>query len=169
MRSVKYGPDCAICGRQRVFLRWGAPVADAWLSHAPWEPCGGCAPRARGPGWLVQSRAWPHIAQYLRVEQHSRTEDDDEGYFRLELEAPSALERVLWNLVVPCVSCMRPVKPFRRRAGGGSIYYAATCPLAIDVSCCRTAAARADHAAIVAALGGGPKSSALQPGLPGLE
>lgn len=116
-----------------------------------------CQPRRTdwGPGWLVLSPLWEHVAPYFRVEKHGRTPDAGSGaaYFRLEFEPPVRFWRALLHVRVPCVACGVLVAPFRRRVGGGS-YYSATCVVSLNLACCRTADARADHACIVEALGG---------------
>ena len=55
---------------------------------------------------------------------------------RIELIAPPWARRLALSLTMGCVKCGVPMHPFRNR-GGGHIYFAATCPLQVNIACSR--------------------------------
>lgn len=85
---------------------------------------------------------------YLRVNYAS---DGSEGKtrFRIELKrVPSGLRKFATSLVSECVACRRKMQPVRGRVSSSALYFAATCPLHVDISCSRSLAAREEYQTI---------------------
>lgn len=111
---------------------------------------------------LLRHPLWPELKPYLRAEAAGEGERHRRRY-RIEVERlPVVLLPEALALKVPCCACGRRIHPIRKRRPPGNkrsrrqsaagLYYAAACPLAQCVGCSRGIEAKANYAAMAAAL-----------------
>lgn len=101
-------------------------------------------------------RIWPQISPYLHIVECAEDGGPDEPRIRIEfLDVPERLSRELVMHEMPCVSCLRPNHPLRRREGDGwdRLYYAPTCQLTTRMRCSRGRAAMLEYQRFRALIG----------------
>lgn len=94
------------------------------------------------------------IKRYIKIE----TRKSAQPGHRIELHGwtPAPIVRQALDFEMPCVACGRAIHPFRQRGENGHIFYAATCPLTVNIGCSRGGAARDEYRRVVAAVDGQP-------------
>ena len=98
---------------------------------------------------------WPQIRTYLRAEAYDRdTNPTGDVRHRIEVDPPRdpAIRAWLLGVTVHCPHCGRRIQPIRQRQRWQTWYYAAACPLDVNVRCARSRDAAAEVEAIVADL-----------------
>lgn len=97
---------------------------------------------------IMFQAVWPRIEPYLHIVECASDGGVDEPRIRIEfLDLPERLGRELVEIVMPCVACLRPNLPLRRRVGDGfdRLYYAPSCPVGVRVACSRGNAAMLEY------------------------
>lgn len=94
---------------------------------------------------------WAEVRPYLHIEEYTREGGSTNPRCRIELRAPASEWPRLLGVWMPCVKCGRAIHPIRERKGG-SPYFAAACPLNVNVACSRSRAAAEEYKSIVTAL-----------------
>lgn len=94
------------------------------------------------------------VAPHIRIEIYARDGGHLNPRKRIELDAgnlSSELRRRVLAFTMPCVACGRTINPFRvraatsKRGGSNHVYFAAACPLHVEVGCSRGLAARNEY------------------------
>lgn len=108
---------------------------------------------------IVQHAAWLWLKDYLKIEEYRREGGSRNPRFRIEVRPmASDLVEKACAVKIRCVACGRPINPIRKRKAeskrskAAHLYYAACCPLQVDVGCSRSPAARDEYKRIKAAL-----------------
>lgn len=103
---------------------------------------------------IVGTSFWPVIRDYIKIEPYER---EGGGVWnpreRIELwnDMPAEVRRQALAFEMPCVACGAPIHPIRQREKSGHLYYAATCPWTVNLSCSRGSAAREEYRRVSAA------------------
>lgn len=99
---------------------------------------------------------WLELLPHLEAQRYDRDGGHKDPRYRIEADAPDNPTGEDWlTITMPCVQCQKVVKPFRVRLGQLSsrhLFYAATCPLNVDIRCSRGAAVRAEYRRVIAAI-----------------
>ncbi len=107
------------------------------------------------PMTILTSPLWPELSRHFHIVHASRG-DSAKSRIRIELSPlPQGLYVRAINLTQPCSGCGRPIHPIRSRRAPSKrgkpvtgAYYAAACPLSVNVGCSRGAAASAEYARV---------------------
>lgn len=94
---------------------------------------------------------WFDLRPYIRLEVYDRDGGASHPRYRIEVITPSdgVLLRRFLATTMPCVVCGRRINPIRARQGKSNhLYFAATCELAVNYACARSADAREEYDAI---------------------
>lgn len=113
---------------------------------------------------------WPEWRRYFRLEVYARDGGHAHPRVRIEVNPPADRQREMLQALMPCVSCGRNIHPIRfrgdsLRGGSGHLYFAATCPLDVNIRCSRTAAARREYMTVKADIETGRPEAPQQPAL----
>lgn len=98
-------------------------------------------------------RLWPDVRPYIKIEKYTREGGTKNARIRIELKGstPTSVKARALRTTMPCVACGKKIHPFRKRSApskrseSGHVYYAATCPLDINLGCSRGKAAREEY------------------------
>ncbi len=94
---------------------------------------------------IVFHPLWPKLHRYFRVEVYDKDGGHRQPRIRIELtKMPEKLREKALALQMPCVACGQPMHPIRAR-GDGALYYAAACPLDVNIGCSRGKAAKLEY------------------------
>ena len=115
-----------------------------------------------GSFMLVGSEIWEEARPWIQLQRYLREGGSDNPRIRIEVsnDAPFALLRRLVATEMPCVACGEAMHPFRSRKPKGDkrggtpqhLYYAAACPLKVNIGCSRGRAASDEYEHIVSSL-----------------
>lgn len=99
---------------------------------------------------IVTLPIWEQLKQYLHVVECAKDGGLDEPRIRIEfLGVPQVRMHEYVMLSMPCVACLRPNHPLRRREGDawdmGRLYYAPACALTTRMACSRGRAAELEY------------------------
>lgn len=97
---------------------------------------------------LVYLPIWDEIRHYLSVEIYDKDGGHLDPRIRIMFRGvPVPLAERASRAVMACVTCGRSIFPIRRQEGSSweSLYYAATCQIAVRMGCARSAPARAEY------------------------
>lgn len=101
---------------------------------------------------------WPVIRPWIKTERYDREGGGSRNpRYRIEIHSniPDVIVTQALAFEMPCVHCRRSIHPFRRRVpvtrGLGHLYYAACCPLSVEVACSRSRDAADEYKRVVAA------------------
>jgi hypothetical protein len=107
---------------------------------------------------LVQSSFWERIGPFVVVERVAGDKVGGRSRVRIELSSrtPPDLVREALAFTMPCVACGKDIFPFRKRNADSkrsqhtkdNIYFAAACPLRVNVGCSRSAEARTEYESV---------------------
>jgi len=87
---------------------------------------------------------FPKLRPFVRIELYSRDGGHKNPRFRINFNPmPTGLHVEAMELETHCVSCGRRINPVRDSARG--VYFAATCPLAVNIACSRSSKARDEY------------------------
>ena len=102
---------------------------------------------------LVGTKFFPVIKPYIKIE----TRKSAQPGHRIGLHhwTPAHIVRQARDFEMPCVACGARTHTFRERENG-TIFYAATCPLTVNIGCSRGRAVRDEYRRVVAAVDGEP-------------
>lgn len=90
---------------------------------------------------------------YFDIQIYDKDGSTTDPRIRIELmELPTDLHKKAVETIMPCVACGREMHPIRERAGKSgrghsaqNLYYAATCPLEVNMGCARGKKARDEY------------------------
>lgn len=92
---------------------------------------------------------WERLQPYLHIEVAPRDGGSlEDPRIRIGFsDLPEAFGRELVEITLPCVSCLRPIHPLRRREGDGfdRLYLAVCCPVGVRSKCSKTRAAMLEY------------------------
>ena len=98
---------------------------------------------------LVFLPIWPQISTYLKIENCVRDGGSvEDPRIRIGFEnLPEALGRQATFISMPCVHCLTPMHPLRKRRGDlpTRLYYACACPVAVRPECSKGRAAMLEY------------------------
>lgn len=106
---------------------------------------------------LLDHENWKDVRGWLNIQVYDRDGGHKNPRIRIELadSAPLEIKRIALAITMPCVNCGSTIRPFRARHPpkrgeevARHVYFAAACPLEINVGCSRGAAARDEYLAI---------------------
>lgn len=109
---------------------------------------------------LVSSPMFAELAPYIRIETYARDGGHQHPRKRIELaaHAPPQVVASALALQMPCVACGSIMHPFRQRSAASKrshhahVYFAAACPLDVNVGCSRGHEARDEYLRVVEAV-----------------
>ncbi len=102
---------------------------------------------------LTSLPIWNLISQYILIETYGRDGGPDKPRHRIEFKPmPEDVARQALDFRGACIKCGRSINPIRRRKKWGTLYYAPSCPLNVNVACSRGPQAAVEYAAVVAEL-----------------
>ncbi len=90
---------------------------------------------------IVFEPVWEELKKYLHLVEHG-------DQVRIDfLDVPELRARELVMYEMPCIACLRPNHPIRRREGDffDRLYYAPTCELTRRMGCSRSRAAALEY------------------------
>jgi hypothetical protein len=97
---------------------------------------------------IVMSPVWSRLKPYLFVIRYDKDGGHDDPRIRIEFrDLPDPLSHEVQFFAMPCVVCLRPIYPLRRREGDGPdrLYYAPACPVGVRAACSRSAPAHLEY------------------------
>lgn len=106
---------------------------------------------------ILRHPAWTRIRPCFRLEVYGRDGGPVRPRVRIEVHPRGDVTlSELLEVRMPCVACGRAIAPIRARRPPGDkrgskqhhLYFAAACPLEINVGCSRGAEAREEYSAI---------------------
>lgn len=106
---------------------------------------------------------WAYLQPWIEIQIYARDGGHKHPRVRIEVQSctPSAIVRKALSLTMQCVACGAPIHPFRARGNpkrgervAQNVYFAAACPLNVNVACSRGAEARDEYLAVKAACKG---------------
>jgi hypothetical protein len=104
------------------------------------------------PDSIVESKLWPELREYIQIQLYDRDGSTVDPRVRIEfLPMPPELQRRALALRVKCCRCGSPIFPVRRRGeaqrgqSAQHLYFAAACPLDVNVGCSRGNDAREEY------------------------
>jgi hypothetical protein len=103
---------------------------------------------------ITFSELWPRLEPYLHVVECAEDGGVDDPRIRVEfLHLPESFGRELVHVTMPCVACLEPILPLRRRVGDGfdRLYYAPCCRVTVRAACSRGRAAALEYERLLAA------------------
>lgn len=93
---------------------------------------------------FVDHPLFPLLKPFVRIELYARDGGHKNPRFRINFNTmPPELRQAASIMHVPCVACGKPINPVRVHARGS--YFAGTCPLAVNIACSRSQAARVEY------------------------
>lgn len=112
------------------------------------------------PSALRSMYSYELVKKYIKIETYDRDGGHRHPRYRIEFrKMPIAVALVAVQLWNPCVACDRLIHPIRARKTRSKdprqmktrhLYYAAACPLSINMGCSRGTKAEAEYKLVVA-------------------
>lgn len=106
---------------------------------------------------VTNHKLWPEVAPYLHIDEYRREGGEINPRFRIQLmRTPDELLAKFLSIKVKCVSCRKSIFPFRlntRHSKRFPAYFAATCPLNVNIACSRGKKATEEYKRIKRELG----------------
>ncbi len=98
---------------------------------------------------IVEHAEWKRLRRYVVIEDYKREGGERNPRFRIWLatDAPAPVVAAALAVELPCPACGATMHPFRRGNTGrsGRIYFAATCPLTVNIGCSRSSKASNEY------------------------
>ena len=113
---------------------------------------------------LIYTPIWSRLEPHLVVDVYDKDGGHKDPRIRIGFDdLPEAWSRELVFFEMPCVSCLRPNHPLRRRIDDpwSRLYYAPACPVHVNIACSRTRAAELEYERFKA-IGSGAARPAVQ-------
>lgn len=103
------------------------------------------------PNSILKHKSWKEVAPFIRIQDYRREGGNNNPRFRINLDRymPHKSLKKFLTIQVKCAHCGHAIHPIRKKEESGyPPYFAATCPLNVNIACSRSRDASIEYKAI---------------------